>query len=330
MDTELTVADVGERGTLARILPLLPGASRVEVGPGDDSAVLAVTSHRVVTSCDMMVEGPDFRRDWSRPEDIGYKAMTSNLADIAAMGGVPVGVIVALATPPDTPLSELTGIARGIARGLTDMAPDAGVIGGDLSTAPQLTLAVTVLGDMGQVKPVLRSGARVGDVVAVTGTPGSSQRGFVLLEAASRDHGGVLSASVRDQLREHPDVVAHLAPRVDLTLGVAAAQGGATAMMDVSDGLVLDATRMAEASGVGIDFSPHSVVDEAWLSGGEDHGFLATFPVSSAVPPGFEVVGAVVRHKPGTPRVTVGGAAPDVQRGGWDPYRDSMTTRVSP
>ncbi len=329
-EPELTLAQVGERGVLARILPLLPGSSHLQVGPGDDSAVVTLNAAEVVTTCDMMVEGPDFRRDWSRPDDIGYKAMTSNLADISAMGASPIGVIVALAAPTDTPVSELVGIARGIARGLDDMAPDAGVLGGDLSTSHQLTLSVTVLGELRGHAPVLRSGARVGDVVAVTGEPGRSERGYQSLMQASAQNGGVLPRSIRDSLAAQPDVAHHLAPRVDLGLGPQAAVAGARAMMDVSDGLVLDATRMAEASGVRIDFTPEAVVDDAWLSGGEDHGLLACFPPNVSLPAGFVAVGRVAEYVDDGLRVSVGDQAPPRERGGWDPYRDSVTTRVSP
>lgn len=346
----LTVADLGERGTLARILPLLPSASGMSVGPGDDSAVVGLNAPEVVTTCDMMVEGPDFRRDWSQPEDIGYKAMSSNLADISAMGARPLGVIIGLAAPPDTPVSDLVGIARGVAKGLADMAPEAGVLGGDLSTAAQLTLSVTVLGQLFGLHPVLRSGAQPGDIVAVTGEPGVSERGFRILNEHTTQAGGVLDPSVLAELRRQPEVLHHLAPRIDLAHGPAAAQAQATAMMDVSDGLVLDATRMAEASDVAIDFDGDAVVDDAWLMGGEDHGLLATFPPEVTLPEGFHAVGVVRDYEPSgddvgtgdvstggvstggspTPRVTVSGVAPDIERGGWDPYRDSVKTRVSP
>ncbi len=318
----LTLQRLGERETLARILPLLPGSARLTVGPGDDSAVLELETTELVTSCDMMIEGPDFRRDWSSPDQIGHKAMTSNLADIAAMGAVPVGVILAVAAPPETPVQDLVGLARGVAQGLSDMAPDAGVLGGDLSTSSVLTLSVTVLGDMQGRTPVRRSGARVGDVVAASGELGRSQRGYLLLETATSDAGGILPAEARKELLQNPDVVHHLAPVGEIALGVAAADAGAHALMDISDGLVLDATRLADASGVRIDIEPQAVVDEAWLMGGEDHGFLATFAPEAVLPSGFQVIGTVVERGE-HPAVTVGGEPPVLERGGWDPYRDS-------
>ena len=326
-----TVAELGERGVLARILPLLPRSESVVVPPGDDSAVSTIRGGQVVTTCDMMIEGPDFRFDWSTPHDIGWKAMASNLADVAAMGATPTGVIVALACPTDTPVDVLEGIARGISDGLASMAPGCGVLGGDLSRASQVCLSVTVLGELGDTEPVLRSGARVGDVVTVVGELGSSERGLRQLHRATEEAGGVLAEERRDQLRSDSSHVSHhLAPVAPIVAGPLAAHAGATAMMDISDGLVLDATRMAEASDVTIDLDPSLRDDEEALMGGEDHGLLACFPPGVSLPQGFVAVGRVVER--GELPVTVGGEEPPVSRGGWDPYRDfsSVNTDVSP
>lgn len=327
-----TVGQLGERQTLARILPLLPLSETTRVPPGDDAAVSALSSPEVVTTCDMMVEGPDFRFDWSTPHDVGWKAMASNLADVAAMGATPVGVIVAVAAPPDTKISVLEGISRGIADGLAAMAPGCGVLGGDLSAAPVLILSVTVLGDLHGRQPVLRSGASVGDVVCVAGELGSSERGYrILMEHTSRRR-GVLEASLRDTLRaEHPDVAHHLAPTPPIALGPVAAAAGATAMMDISDGLVLDLTRMVEASGVSAELDGALVDNEPALMGGEDHGLLATFPAQRTPPEGFVRVGTIVQTD-SRGLVLIDGQPPQVSRPGWDPYRDSssVNTRVSP
>ena len=324
-ETSETVHQLGERGTLARILPLLPQASSVIVPPGDDSAVSHVDGARVVTTCDMMIEGPDFRLDWSTPHDLGVKAMASNLADIAAMGAVPTGVIVAVACPPTTPVLVLEDLARGISEGLSQMAPGCGVLGGDLSVAPVLTISVTVIGELGSRSPVLRSGARPGDVVAVAGELGLSERGL-------RELVNVGEPSAVAALKETSAAVRHhLAPIAPIGQGAVAAEAGATAMMDISDGLVLDATRMAEASGVTITLNAELAQDEPALMGGEDHGLLACFPAGTALPAGFVEVGRVDEQQPGSP-VLVGGELPPVTRGGWDPYRDSssVNTRVSP
>lgn len=315
-----TVRSLGERGTLARILPLLPQSESVVVPPGDDSAVSIISGNRVVTTCDMMIEGPDFRLDWSTPRDLGIKAMASNLADVAAMGAVPTGVIVAVACPPETPVSFMEQLARGIAEGLELMAPGCGVLGGDLSTAPVITISVTVIGELSGRGPVLRSGARVGDQVAVVGKLGDSERGLRLLRAAE-------NAEAVSSLREVDEVRHHLAPIAPISTGVVAAKSGATAMMDISDGLVLDATRMAEASGVTIDLAASLADNEPALLGGEDHGLLACFPADTALPNGFTSVGVVVEQQPGRP-VLVGGESPPVERGGWDPYRDSSSVNT--
>jgi len=327
----VTVRELGERGTLARILPLLPLSHSTLVPPGDDSAVSTIEGGAVVTTCDMMIEGPDFRLDWSTPHDVGWKAMASNLADIAAMGATPTGVIVALACPPETPIDLLEGIARGISDGLGEMAEGCVVLGGDLSTAPQLCLSVTVLGELADHSAVLRSGARPGDVVAVAGELGVSERGLRILREHTNKAGGVLPETTRDQLRlNHPEVAHHLAPTAPIALGVVAAEAGATAMMDISDGLVLDATRLGEASGVSIDLDGSLADQEEALMGGEDHGLLACFPPDSVLPHGFRAVGNVVNR--GDLWVSVAGAAPRVSRTGWDPYRDasSVNTAVSP
>ena len=325
-ETSETVHQLGERGTLARILPLLPKASSVIVPPGDDSAVSVVDGARVVTTCDMMIEGPDFRLDWSTPHDLGVKAMASNLADVAAMGAVPTGVIVAVACPPNTSVSVLEDLARGISDGLSQMAPGCGVLGGDLSVAPVLTISVTVIGELGSRTPVLRSGARPGDVVAVVGDLGLSERGLRELLTEGNDSSAL--ATLRDT---SVAVRHHLAPIAPVSKGVVAADAGATAMMDISDGLVLDATRMAEASGVTINLNAELADDDAALMGGEDHGLLACFPPDIALPDGFAAVGLVEPAQAGA-RVLVGGQTPTVTRGGWDPYRDSssVNTRVSP
>lgn len=314
-----TVRDLGEREVLRRILAVLDGSSRALLGPGDDAAVLSAPDGRVVVSTDTLVHGPDFRLAWSSGEDLGWKAAAVNLSDIAAMGARPSALIVALALPDDTPVSFAEDVARGLREACDTLAPGCAVEGGDLAASDTLTIAVTVLGSLDGEAPVLRSGARPGDVVAVTGELGAAARGLALLFDRFRDAEGTpvpvdpvaLSASERD------DLAAQLRPRPQLAQGPRAARAGATAMMDISDGLVLDARRMAEASGVRIDLSPE--LDEMALHGGEDHGLLACFPPNAPLPDGFRPIGAVYADT--QPRVTVGGS-PFSGIGGWDPHRD--------
>ena len=162
-----SVRVVGEFGVIARVLAQAGTARAAQVGPGDDAAVLRAPDGRVVATTDVLVEGRHFRRDWSSAEDIGHKAAAANLADVAAMGATATALLVGLACPPDTPTTWLEGVAAGLA---AECAPlGAAVVGGDLVTAAAdsaaVVLSVTALGDLGGRAPVLRSGARAGDVL---------------------------------------------------------------------------------------------------------------------------------------------------------------------
>ena len=314
-----TVAGASEREALKRIFPRLPGSSATIVGPGDDAAVLAAPDGRFVVTTDMMVHGPDFRLAWSSPEDLGWKAAATNLSDVAAMGAVPTALVVAIAAPQTLPVSALEHIADGFRAACAELAPGCGVVGGDLSVSDTLTLAVTAFGDLQGRAPVLRSGARPGDVVAVSGSLGAAAVGLRLLFAEAVDIDGVPD---RDRFAAvaaaHPELVsAQLRPRPPVWDGPLAADAGATAMLDLSDGLALDARRVAEASGVAIDLDPATLGEDpvTALTGGEDHGLLACFPPGTALPGGFRRVGTV-REGAG---LLVDGRPFD-ERGGWDPY----------
>jgi len=129
----------------------------------------------------MMIHGPDFRLAWSTPFDLGWKAAASNLSDIAAMGAVPTALVVAIAAPPDSAIALLEGIADGLREACAVMAPGCGVVGGDLSVSETLTIAVTAFGDLEGRAPVTRSGAKVGDIVAVAGDLGVAAAGLRML-----------------------------------------------------------------------------------------------------------------------------------------------------
>src|SRR4051794_41456836 len=174
---------VGEFGVIARVLAQAGTARVAQVGPGDDAAVLRTPDRRVVATTDVLVEGRHFRRDWSSAEDIGHKAAAANLADVAAMGGVATALLVGLACPSSTQTSWLEGVAAGLAE---ECAPlGAAVVGGDLVAAAAdsdaVVLSVSALGDLGGRAPVLRSGARPGDVVALAGRLGWSACGLAVL-----------------------------------------------------------------------------------------------------------------------------------------------------
>lgn len=314
-----TLGSLGEAEVLSRIVPRLPAAAVQELGPGDDAAVLAAPDGRYVVTCDMMVHGPDFRLAWSTPHDLGWKAAASNLSDVAAMGARPTALIVAIAAPADTPARVLDGIADGLRDACAALAPGCGVVGGDLSVSHALTLAVTAFGDLEGRAPVLRSGARPGDVVAVAGALGQAGRGLALLfgEGVDADGQPDADAAAWVRAREPELIAAQLAPRPPIAAGVAAARAGATAMLDLSDGLAIDARRLAAASAVSLDLDPEALDDPiAALEGGEDHALLATFPPATALPHPFRPVGRVVA---GTGLLL--GGQPYRKPSGWDPYR---------
>ncbi|WP_299086948.1 thiamine-phosphate kinase [uncultured Microbacterium sp.] len=318
-EREPTVGDLSERALLARILGIVGAASQAEVGPGDDAAVLAVPGGRVVLTTDTLVHGPDFRLAWSSGYDLGVKAAAVNLADIAAMGARPTALLVALTLPETLPASFVDDLARGLRAACDTLAPGCAIEGGDLTASDTLTIAVTAVGVLDGVAPVLRSGARPGDVVAVAGELGAAARGLAILFDRFRKpdgsprpvDAGLLTAA------ERSDLAAQLRPHPPIALGPIAARAGASALMDVSDGLLLDATRLAESSGVTVALD--GPLDDAALRGGEDHALLACFPPTAVIPEEFVRVGSVIAA--GEAAVTVGGVASS-GRGGWDPYRD--------
>ncbi|GAA1991227.1 thiamine-phosphate kinase [Microbacterium pumilum] len=317
-----TVGELSEGAILRRILDRL-GASSALVGPGDDAAVIAAPDGRVVATVDTLVHGPDFRLAWSTAFDLGWKAAAVNLADVAAMGARPTALLVALAMPDDTPVSFVEGIADGLRAACEALAPGCAVEGGDLTVSDTLTIAVTALGVLDGAAPVLRSGARPGDVLAVAGPLGHASRGLALLFDRFRDAAGhpVVADLTTLSPAERIDLEAQLRPRPPLELGPIAAAAGATAMMDVSDGLVLDVSRLAAASDVSIWIdSPALGEDAAFaLSGGEDHALLATFARPDVLPVGFHPIGRV--EPAGEHAVLVDGHT-HAGTGGWDPYRD--------
>lgn len=320
-----TVGELAEPAILRNVLAEI-GPSSAIVGPGDDAAVLAVPDGRIVATVDTLVHGPDFRLAWSSAADLGWKAAAVNLADIAAMGARPIALLVALALPDDTRLSFVTALMAGARDAGDTLAPGCRVEGGDLTVSDTLTIAVTALGVLDGGEPVRRSGAHVGDVVALAGDAGVAARGLGMLFDKFRDAAGRPIPIDSDALAALPadDVAAigrQLRPHPPIGSGVLASAAGATGMMDVSDGLALDASRLATASEVTIDIDAQRLgADPATaLAGGEDHALLATFPAEATLPEGFRVIGRVMGRT--ADPVTVDGAPYD-GRGGWDPYRD--------
>jgi len=322
-----TLGEAGEAATLVRIFPRLPEADVALVGPGDDAAVLRAPDGRYVVTTDTMVHGPDFRRAWSSPHDLGWKAAATNLADVAAMGAAPTALVVALVAPAETLVADLEAFADGLRDACAALAPGCGVVGGDLSVSATMAIAVTAFGDLEGRHPVLRSGARAGDIVALAGGLGRAATGLLLLFERGVDDDGHPDAAAAARLRaaDPEAVAAQLAPSPPIAAGPAAARAGATAMLDVSDGLAIDARRIAEASGVALDLDAAAIAVIAGagidprvaLSGGEDHALLATFPPGAVLPPDFAPIGRVAEGA----GLLVDGRVFD-GRGGWDPYAD--------
>lgn len=315
-----TVSDETEGAILARILPLLTPSSAATLGPGDDAAVVSAPDGRFVVTTDLMVHGPDFRLAWSSPWELGWKAAATNLSDVAAMGARPTALVIALAVTPDMPVRSLEEFARGVSAAVEELSPGCGVVGGDLSVSDTFTIAVTAFGDLEGRTPVVRSGARVGDVVAVSGVLGHAADGLRLLFRDAVDEDGRPDATRAARLRETDAerLVAQLTPRPPIADGVLAAASGATAMLDLSDGLAKDAARIAAASDVGIDFDSAALGPDVAraLGGGEDHSLFATFPPGTALPGGFRRIGTVVA----SPVAAVTCDAQPVDVSGWDPY----------
>ncbi len=289
----MSITEAGEFGLIARVVARLEGSPSGLLGPGDDAAVVAAPDARVVASTDVLVEGRHFRRDWASATDVGHRAAAANLADIAAMGATPTALLVALCAPTDLEVSWAEELAGGLSAeaGLVG----AGVVGGDMSASPTLTVAVTALGDLAGLPPVVRSGAQPGDVVALAGRTGYAAAGYSVLSRGFRTPKLFVEAYRR--------------PQVPYRAGPAAARAGATAMIDVSDGLLQDLGHVATASVVGIDVRreafeiPDQMRDAAsalgvdpylWvLTGGDDHALAATFPPGAELPPSFRVIGSV-------------------------------------
>jgi thiamine-monophosphate kinase len=320
-----TIAELGENESLRRTIARLGTAPSALVGPGDDSAVVASPDGRFTVTTDTMVEGHDFRLDWSSAYDLGFKAIASNVADVAAMGAKPTSLVVALICRPDTEIEWLESFADGLRDGCAQLAPLAAVVGGDLATGATTVVSVTAHGDLESREPVLRSGAKVGDVVAVAGTLGKAAAGLALLQSGNRDAINSYDALVDFQRRPMPPIAS----------GVAAAIAGATSMLDLSDGLSRDSARIAKASGVTIALNRRdlqgfeAMLEEAaraiganafdWvLDGGEDHSLFATFPSHAKLPREFKVIGEVVAK---TNHDVLLDFAP-VAEGGWDSVRD--------
>lgn len=253
-----------------------------ETWAGDDVAVVPGPAGALLLAVDAVVAGVHADLDLVGLDDLGWKALVANLSDIAAVGGRPTHALVSVAgllaeVDVDLLYDGILAAAE---------AYDCPVVGGDLSSAPTLVVAVAVAGDAGppDPPPVLRTGARPGDVLWVTGPLGSSAAGLALLR--------------EDRAGEAADLaLAHRRPRPRLAEGVTARRAGATAMIDVSDGLAADVRHLADESGVGVvlDHVPVAIgvsrvsdrPEDLALGGGEDYELVFAAPRSAGVEAAF-------------------------------------------
>jgi thiamine-monophosphate kinase len=304
LPTDATLSDLGEFGLVDALVERLPQGEDVLIGPGDDAALVSVPGGRVVVSTDVMVGGRHFRRDWASALDIGHRAAAQNLSDINAMGGRATALTVGLAAPPDLPASWALELADGIAEEAALVG--ASVVGGDVTRADEVMISVTALGVV-DGEPVRRTGARAGDVVGIVGRQGWAAAGLAVLARGFRSPRVLVEAYRR--------------PEPPYAAGAVAARAGATAMIDVSDGLLADLGHIAAASGVAVDLStgafevpePFRAVGAALgadpmrfvLTGGDDHALVATFPAETGLPDGWTRIGQVIEGS----GVTVDGEA---------------------
>lgn len=315
---------MSESELIAAMREVLSRRPGVLVGIGDDAAVLDGEPAWLLAH-DMLVEDVHFRWSTHSFADVGHKALAVNVSDIAAMGGTPVAAIVGLAGPAEVLTPDHI---RAMYSAMDALARDTGcsVAGGDISLARETVVGVTVLGRMADgCAPVLRSGARAGDLVCVTGPVGASAAGLLILD-------GVVAAGGTD---DPALIAAHLRPVPQVLRGASLAAVPVHAMMDISDGLAMDAERLAHASGVRIRLELERIpiapgvtaVAEAtgtppWLfaaTGGEDYHLLVSMSPADLLAAGEDLwqVGVVGGGAPGLD-LTLRGRPVRLERLGWD------------
>jgi thiamine-monophosphate kinase len=292
----------GEDAAIQRIGMLLKsrfgGPPPGETWSGDDAAVVSLPGvagdhPSLLLTTDAVVAGVHIDLALVSLSDVGWKALTVAISDIAAMGGTPAHALVALGAPPGTDLDE---IAEGIGEAAEQWCCP--VVGGDLTAASQVMVSVAVTGSLeGPAPAVLRTGARPSDALFVTGWLGASAAGLRILR------GGPASAPAIGESERAALELSHRRPRARLAEGRAAREAGATAMMDISDGLGIDLDRLARASGVGfvldeVPVAPGATPEEA-RSGGEDYELLIAAPDDGSLPDRFEALGLRPPHRIG-------------------------------
>lgn len=283
---ERRVSDIGEFGLISLLEAALPDEVRqnaaLELGIGDDAAIWQPSfGASVVITTDSLVEEVHFRLDWTDWKSLGHKALAVNVSDLAAMGATPKVAVVTLGLRGSERIADLVALYAGMG----DVARRYGMViaGGDIVRSPfGLALHITALGELQGTQRLTRSGARPGDIIGVTGTLGASAAGMHLLAG----NAGLRQAATADML-----VQAHLRPEPRVPLGQVLREGGASAAMDLSDGLMGDLPKILAASNVSTEIdlraipvaaAVRSLFPDQWLTfatrGGEDYELLFTVP----------------------------------------------------
>ncbi|MGH2685304.1 MAG: thiamine-phosphate kinase, partial [Actinomycetota bacterium] len=313
-------------------------AAGVIVGAGDDAAVVEPARHPVLLTTDMLVEGVHFELGATLPHDLGHKAVTVNVSDVAAMGGSPRYGLAAVALPESVESAWVMELYGGMREAADEYAMT--IVGGDTTRGDRTTIAVAVVGEVPEGRAVLRSGAAPGDVVAITGRLGGSAAGLRIATAPDHEQKSLLSTAWGRAL-----VAMHERPVARLGEGQVLAAAGATAMLDLSDGLSLDLARLCEESKVGARIHPDAVplatgLDELAgeigadpldlaLHGGEDYELLCTIARQAVQPAGYRleerygttltVIGEIVEGT-GITVVRADGSEEQLEAKGWDHF----------
>ena len=308
---------------------------KLTVDNGDDTAAWQTGKATELFTTDTVVEGVHFTRETTPWRDLGWKCISSNVSDIAAMGGLPMYALVTLGLPPETEVSELEQLYEG----MMEISNEHGVaiVGGDMVRSPVVFITIGLTGiHAGQ--PMLRSTARPGDQVAVTGYLGSSGGGLRLMLGAGHDSN--LSDQVLEEAAEYLRVC-HRRPRPAVAEGRILSASGVVTAMDVSDGLADDLSKLCRSSGLSARIHAgqvpvHPLLKQAYpddyldlaLGGGEDYLLLFTAPaeVMALVMPqlsqGAAVVGELLPGEPGRVSVLdVDGSERPASGAGWDHFR---------
>jgi thiamine-monophosphate kinase len=281
-DTKHDLQEIGEFGLIHRIRKWIPSSDPALIqGIGDDVAVIEMGAKVLLITTDILIEGIHFDRSWIDSHQLGRKALAVNLSDIASMGGIPKYFLISIGLPKNLPISFVSSFYLGLKNEAKRFRVE--LIGGDTSLSKKIVINICLLGESRKKDLLFRKGARVGDDLFVSGTLGDAALGLKILQEDGKINGA-------DGL-----IKKHLLPCPRIELGQAlAGHPWATAMIDVSDGLLIDASHLLEASGVGAqiweDRIPLSRLYRKWIhsfskdpfelafSGGEDYELLFTAP----------------------------------------------------